>query len=151
MYKIIHNLVDLKFTDFFNFSNFNGHCLRRHNLHLERKTPSKTQVRSNFYSIRVVKIWNGLPAETVNSQSLSIFKKNLECLEFNLWNFACQCVCFSFVFVVNHNSLYLCMGRFFTFGSCYRCVLFFQNHLFLSFTCCKCKRFFRYLPSCMNK
>ena len=81
LYKIIHNHVDINFTDFFEFRNFNGHCLRRHNLCLVRKTPAKTLVRNNFYAIRVVKIWNELPADTVNSQSLSVFKNKLDCME----------------------------------------------------------------------
>ena len=84
MYKIIHKLVDVNFADFFEFSNFNGHCLRRHNLHLLRKKPAKTQVRNNFFSVRVIKMWNDLPADTVNSQSLAIFKRELDCIELNL-------------------------------------------------------------------
>ena len=84
LFKILHNHVDINFTDFFEFRNFNGHCLRRHNFYLVRRTPAKTLIRNNFYALRVVKIWNDLPADTVNSQSVSVFKNKLNHIEFSL-------------------------------------------------------------------
>ena len=78
IFKILHQYVDVSFTDHFQFSNFNGHFLRRHNLHLVRPTPAKTLVRDNFYATRAVKHWNNLPEDIVNSQTLSVFKSRLK-------------------------------------------------------------------------
>ena len=78
LYKIIYGLVDIDFSHLFCFSNFHGHNLRRHNLHIERHRPAKSLVRQSFFSNRTIKHWNNLPSTTVNSLSIAIFKLNLK-------------------------------------------------------------------------
>ena len=77
IYKIVHNLVDLEFDNYFEFyqSNYN---LRRHSLTLKNQIPPKSFARKNFFSIRNVSIWNSLPATIVESKSLTAFKNRLK-------------------------------------------------------------------------
>ena len=41
-------------------------------------TRSKTDLRSNFFTNRVVAKWNGLPTEVKDSRTLTIFKSKLD-------------------------------------------------------------------------
>ena len=41
-------------------------------------TRSKTDIRSNFFTNRVVAKWNELPSEVKDSRTLSIFKSKLD-------------------------------------------------------------------------
>ncbi len=86
-YKILNNLVKLDADDFFKM------WYTKSRTHSKKLYPAKCQnwinCRKNFFSLRVVNIWNALPEEIVNADSLPIFKKRLEeydlstCLKFN--------------------------------------------------------------------
>ena len=76
--KIIHNLIDLQFDDFFSISpSLKLYQLRRHKSHLNMPTPLATSTRINFFSYRTISTWNNLPSEIVMSKSLALFKKKL--------------------------------------------------------------------------
>ncbi len=75
VYKILNGLVDLNISDFFQFS---GSQTRGHSKKLYPKLCSRwINSRLNFFSSRVVNIWNSLSDTVLNSASLSEFKRNL--------------------------------------------------------------------------
>ena len=82
LYKIINSIVDIDYSDYFEFNTFGGYNLRRHSLHITRKTTPKYPCRLNFFSFRVIKYWNNLPESTVSSLSLPIFKYKIKALSF---------------------------------------------------------------------
>ena len=43
-----------------------------------KKLHAKTQIRKNFFSIRVVDLWNSLPQDIVSSKSVNLFKNRLD-------------------------------------------------------------------------
>ncbi len=77
-YKIIHSLVDLSFSNFFEWSM--AKSLRGHSFKL-RLPRARLECRRHFFAVRVVAPWNGLSEETVTAHSLSIFKIRLQMLE----------------------------------------------------------------------
>jgi len=42
------------------------------------KKSSKLQLRSNFFTQRIINIWNSLPAKVVLASSVSVFKQRLD-------------------------------------------------------------------------
>lgn len=82
VYKIIHNLVSLNFDDFFILSpstQTRGHQWKLY--------PKRAHLNIVFHSFafRVVRIWNSLPHEIVQSPSFNIFKTNLNAYSNDLW------------------------------------------------------------------
>ena len=75
-YKIIHNLVDLPMKDFFTF-NCSPYNTRKHNFDLTRPKPA-SEFERNFFSNRIIPLWNGLPSEIVNAKTLDTFKALLK-------------------------------------------------------------------------
>jgi len=69
-YKMLFGLVDIKVTDFFEWTPH--HNTRGHNFKLYKKSCTM-RVRSTFFSERVVNVWNNLPA-SVDFKSLSSFE-----------------------------------------------------------------------------
>ena len=50
---------------------------RGHNLRLKEQS-FKTEMRRNFFSQRVVNLWNSLPQKAVEARSLSAFKTEID-------------------------------------------------------------------------
>ena len=72
---MVHGFVNLSFSDFFRFANSKitrGHCLKL------QKVQSRINIRSNFFSQRVVNEWNGLPEDVVIVGSVNAFKNALD-------------------------------------------------------------------------
>jgi hypothetical protein len=76
MYTMINAFVSLNPTEF--FSTLNGrYATRGHNHRLALSHVMNKTSPSQFFSNRVVPIWNSLPEPVVNAKSLDSFKKQL--------------------------------------------------------------------------
>ena len=75
-FKIIHNLVDLNFDDFFVWSH-GGVRMRGHNFKLELKKCNNNLLKFSFEN-RCVNCWNALPDNVVNSSSINMFMYRLK-------------------------------------------------------------------------
>ena len=75
VFKIIHGISCLNFTDFFSFAN-NNNSSRGHPYRLCIPL-NKNNTRNFFFSSRVVPAWNSLPASTVAAPNPISFKKAL--------------------------------------------------------------------------
>ena len=71
-YRILHNMVDISIDSFFNLRN-NSIVTRGHNFAIARKFCRTDQIR-NVFANRVVKIWNSLDFNTVNAETINVFK-----------------------------------------------------------------------------
>ena len=69
-FKIIHNLVDLNFDDFFVWSH-GGVRMRGHNFKLKLKKCNNNLLKFSFAN-RCVNCWNALPDNVVNSSSINM-------------------------------------------------------------------------------
>ena len=83
VFKIYHGISALHFSDFFTLNN--NHT-RGHRLKL-LKQKFKCEERKNFFSNRVVGIWNKLSEETIYSTSINAFKRSLREKNDSLKNF----------------------------------------------------------------
>jgi Reverse transcriptase (RNA-dependent DNA polymerase)/Endonuclease-reverse transcriptase len=73
-YKIVHKLIALNIEDFFVFdtnSVTRGHCFKM------RIPLCSTNLRQTSFAVRVLPIWNALPAALVSPVNLSKFKRDL--------------------------------------------------------------------------
>ena len=73
-YKILHDIDHIDRTKLFSMAtatNTRGHSLKL----FKRRT--RLNQRSNFYSNRVVDVWNNLPEEVVIAPSINSFKSRL--------------------------------------------------------------------------
>ena len=73
-YKILNGYYDINPTSFFTLSN-TGHHGKLF------KFRSRLLVRHNFFTNRVVNLWNSLPADVISAPTVALFKKNL----YDLW------------------------------------------------------------------
>jgi len=81
-YKIINGLVAIKVEDFFTLSHISttrGHPFKIH----KPKLNKSVSARFNFFSNRVINIWNQLPEKVVLSKSISNFKFQISQLDFS--------------------------------------------------------------------
>ena len=78
-YKIVFKLIDLNFDDFFKFSPSSS--TRGHPYKLYRQRGDIT-ARENFFSQRVVNIWNNLSDKTVDFTSLNSFNRTIRLINF---------------------------------------------------------------------
>lgn len=77
MYKLFNNdYVRWCNQDFMNIPNY--YSTRGHNKKLKTELVKNCNQRFNFYSNRVVSLWNGLDSEAVNAQNMNAFKKAIE-------------------------------------------------------------------------
>ena len=81
-YKIIHKMTCLRPDEFFTV--YSDHTTRGHSFKLHLPN-ARIDARKHFFAIRVVNIWNSLPAEVVNSLTIESFVKNL--MTYNLTKF----------------------------------------------------------------
>ena len=81
VYKIVNNLVDLNFEDYFRY---NDSSTRGHNFKLVHQY-SRVNCRKFFFANRVVTIWNNIPNDIVNKTSLQAFKKGLSQIDFKFY------------------------------------------------------------------
>lgn len=78
-FKIVHGLVAIEFSNLFTFSTSST---RGHKFKL--LVPCcKCNVRKNFFSVRIIRIWNDLPESIVDSASISIFKNAIKNYDFS--------------------------------------------------------------------
>ena len=69
-FKIVYNIVDLPFKDFFTFNNLSK--TRGNSLKLNVPI-SRINARANVFAVRIISLWNKLSDEVVNSSTLSSF------------------------------------------------------------------------------
>ena len=75
MYKMLKGQVSLDFSDFFTLADdlrSRGHSYKI------KKNYCRLDARKNFFSQRVVDLWNRLPQEVLDSGSLNVFKSRLD-------------------------------------------------------------------------
>ena len=73
VYKYLHGMYSAESEDILSLHLDNGHTTRGHNFKLQKR-PCKSQLRANFFGIRVVNVWNSLPVEVVTADSVNCLK-----------------------------------------------------------------------------
>ena len=79
-YKIVHGLVSIKQNSIFSVVN-SSMTTRGHKFKLAVQH-SNCNLRHNFYSVRIVPIWNDLPVLVVEASSVSSFKNLVRSCDF---------------------------------------------------------------------
>ena len=74
VYKLWHNFEDIPFTRFFEINEYptRGHARKF------KKKSCKKEICKNFFSLRVISPWNGLPDQIVTAPSVYTFKNPLD-------------------------------------------------------------------------
>ena len=83
-YRIIFGLVNVCVSDFFELhcaSQTRGHPFK---LYKER---SYSSVRTSYFSVRVINVWNSLPGDRVDFSSFAAFKQTIEQIDLSLFLF----------------------------------------------------------------
>ena len=86
-YKIINGIDRVDHSLWFNLVGQTTHLATRNTSYAKNIVPnrSRTDVRQNFFSSRVVNSWNMLPTEVKESRNLNIFKTRLKEIRIT-WN-----------------------------------------------------------------
>jgi len=79
-YKIVHSLVDIRFDEFFKYSEHNS--TRGHPLKLFQPV-ARINARAHYFSVRIISLWNRLPVAVVQTDSLARFKSQLKTIDFS--------------------------------------------------------------------
>ena len=58
---------------------------------------SRVLARQNFFSVRVVQVWNNLPNEVASATCVSVFKSLLNSIHVSFFNLVFYC-CITYVF-----------------------------------------------------
>ena len=74
MFKIVHGFIDVPFPAMFDFDN--GSLTRGHNFKVKFKY-SRLDVKSHWFTSRIVPLWNNLPSMCVEASSIVSFKELL--------------------------------------------------------------------------
>jgi hypothetical protein len=74
VYKLLNNYYDIDYSVFFEKSDI---VATRGNSMKLKTIRSKLKLRSNFFSVKAVSLWNSLPEKIVSSSTLNQFKSNL--------------------------------------------------------------------------
>ena len=82
LFKIVYGISDINFANYFTLINSN-YNLRRNSMQICPTRNHKNDQWRNSFFIRVVRVWNTLPEETVTSPTVSLFKMKLEKLDFS--------------------------------------------------------------------
>ena len=87
-FKLVQGIEDVDASKFFTFSsNKHDHATRQATTVSEDavipsvglvKGPSRLDIRTHFFSQRVVNPWNNLPVDVQNSTSVNLFKNNYD-------------------------------------------------------------------------
>ena len=79
-YNTVYGQVSIPFSSFFEFSTHRG--TRGHPLILFYSDP-RVNVRAHCFPIRVISLWNRLPASVASAENIHIFKKLLNHVDFS--------------------------------------------------------------------
>ena len=78
-YRIIFGCVNVRVSEFFEFSHTaqtRGHPYKLYRRH------SCNNVRSSYFAVRVINVWNSLPADSVDLYSFVAFKRTVQQIDF---------------------------------------------------------------------
>ena len=80
-YKIVFNIVQLEFSEFFARNTYPSTRAWSHFYKLY-VNHNRANIRYHFFACRVVKRWNSLPVDIVDFSSLSRFRRSLCKIDF---------------------------------------------------------------------
>ena len=79
-YKIVFGIIAINFDDFFMLSP--SEITRGHQYKLYRQR-GDVCIRENFFNIRIVNVWNSLPSDIVDFNSLTAFARTVKMVDFS--------------------------------------------------------------------
>ena len=89
-FKIVKKLVDLDASDFFHI-NLSPYTTRGNSIKLSPLTTPHHNYRANFFSVRIIPIWNSLSDTVVKSSSERTFRLMLNNVDLSIF---CKCYAF---------------------------------------------------------